>query len=498
MANIHPKLQTYIDMMPHVRLVFGNKVNLGITDAHRCIWFDLSKGVSSSKFLYKVGDDVPANSLPGHTIKTGRRTVKVIPKEVFGSAVVGVSIPIKDAGKVIGTVTISKILAPGRDRADEREMDFFRRVVLEGRVPEKYSYLPGADASTPAGGLINLHPLFGREERSPAAPPAAKAGGDVPSEGYRQCYDIIYISPAMQEVVAAIRRLATNNVTVLVHGESGTGKELVAHAIHNLGDRSKAHFVAVNCAALPRELIQSELFGYDEGAFTGGRRGGKPGLFEQANKGTIFLDEIGDMDLSIQANLLRVLENKHVTRVGSGRPTPVDVRVIAATNKDLQSEVAKGTFRLDLFYRLKVVLITIPPLRERLEDVPVLFRYFVAKYAPAFLGEGRTVRVSPAVDDLLLSYGWPGNVRELENAVVSALNGLEGDCVDVGHLPQALRGNRPIRKDARPPTLAEVEKRAIIEALAYCGNNISQAAKMLGVTRPTMYRKITQYGIGVI
>lgn len=308
--------------------------------------------------------------------------------------------------------------------------------------------------------------------------------------------DILGNSPAIIEAKKQGMFAAQNSNTVLLTGESGTGKELFAQAVHNASERKDGPFVFINCGAIPRELIASELFGYVEGAFTGARRGGHPGKFELADGGTIFLDEIGDMPLDTQANLLRVLENKEVVRIGSHKVIPVDVRVIAATHKDLEKEVERGNFRQDLYFRLNVIRIHIPPLRERQEDIRIFIDKLIGKYSEQL---GKPVKsVSKSYYKIMLNYSWPGNVREMQNVINQSIMMMEGNELTSRHIPQNIerkimipeaRGQRGIQ------TLEEIEKRAIQEALEFYGGNITKAAKSLGIGRNTLYRKINKLNI---
>ncbi|HYF95227.1 MAG TPA: sigma 54-interacting transcriptional regulator [Symbiobacteriaceae bacterium] len=301
-------------------------------------------------------------------------------------------------------------------------------------------------------------------------------------------------SAAIRSLVSAAKRYAKTNATVLILGESGTGKEMLAQGIHLESRRQQGPFVAVNCAALPETLLESELFGYEEGAFTGARKGGKQGLFELAHGGTIFLDEIGDMPLSVQSRLLRVLQEKEVMRIGSDGVIPVDVRIVAATNRDLESEVAVGRFRADLFYRLNLLRLEVPPLRRHAEDVPALVQAFSAKLE---LRHGRRLAVAPDAMALLERHQWPGNVRELENLLERLWLLTDADAVTaedvrsfvpVGPAPQPV----PDPSAAWPDdlTLAELESRAIRRALAAEGGNILKAAQRLGLHRTTLHRKL--------
>ena len=296
--------------------------------------------------------------------------------------------------------------------------------------------------------------------------------------------DFVYGCQRMERLVREAHNIAATDNNVLIQGESGTGKEILAQAIHNGSTRRNAPFVAVNCAALPTELIQSELFGYEEGTFTGAKRGGKAGTFERCNGGTIFLDEIGDMPLDAQANLLRVVQEKSIVRVGGSRPIPLNIRVVAATNKVLPKEIEAGRFRLDLFYRLAVMHLAIPPLRERKEDLWLLVESLVRKQQPALAGLG----FSPQVRILFERYDWPGNVRELENVLVNVLSRMSGGCVTVDDLPETFAATRRARENV--DLLKDTEQKMIAAALVQCNNNVSKAAKVLGISRATLYRKL--------
>lgn len=322
--------------------------------------------------------------------------------------------------------------------------------------------------------------------------------------------DIIGRSACLQSAVELAQVAAGNDSNVLLKGESGTGKELFAQAIHNASRRRKGPFVAINCGALPKSLIESELFGYEGGSFTGACRDGRAGKFELANGGTIFLDEIGDMPFDVQVHLLRVLQTREVSRIGSGKTIQVDVRVISATNQNLPESIARNAFRSDLYYRLNVFDIQIPPLRERGRDVTLLADYFFRKYT-TYLPESKAVCCfSPEVYSILEHYSWPGNIRELENAVERAIyltkTGVIGkECFPqqmTGHLPSgdpALFPEHPAyghfrRADAKS-ALEERERCQLIQALSVCGGNVSRAAQMLGIHRRTVYRKISRYEI---
>jgi two-component system response regulator AtoC len=303
--------------------------------------------------------------------------------------------------------------------------------------------------------------------------------------------NIIAKSPRMQQVIEAIKVVATSNATVLITGETGTGKELVARAIHSQSLRRGKPFVAVSCAALPESLLESELFGHEKGSFTGAYAQ-KKGKFEFAHRGTLFLDEIGEMSANIQVHLLRVLEEKEFSRVGGNEPTKVDVRVISATNREIKEAVAKGQFREDLYYRLNVVNIELPPLRERREDIPLLAQLFLKKFT---LENNKEISgFSAEATDFLLRYDWPGNVRELENAIERAIILAQKPVIGIDDLPQQTLAARSITLEKN---LRQVEKNHIMNVLAQTKGNYTEAAKALGISRMTLYNKAKAYGINV-
>ncbi len=300
--------------------------------------------------------------------------------------------------------------------------------------------------------------------------------------------NVVGRSESMLQVFKTAARVASTDATVLIQGESGTGKELVARAIHQNSPRAAAPFVAVDCGAIAEGVLESELFGHARGAFTGAQAM-RRGLFEEANRGTIFLDEIGDVGPNLQARLLRALQEGTIRRVGANEPIAVDVRVVAATNRDLEQAVKEGAFRADLYYRLDVVTIVIPPLRERREDVPLLAEHFAHKH-----GRGEGAAISPAARDLLVAYHWPGNVRELENVIARALALNPSGVILPEDLPDALRSGRAGEtvpaELAGPnrPTLGELERRYARQVLRETGGNKSRAADILGIDRKTLYR----------
>jgi DNA-binding NtrC family response regulator len=311
---------------------------------------------------------------------------------------------------------------------------------------------------------------------------------------------IVGVSNKMQKVFSLVEKSIPVNSTVLIQGESGTGKELIARSIHFDGPRREGPFVVVNCAAVPETLIESELFGHEKGAFTGAIQR-KKGKFEVAEGGTMFLDEIGDMSMELQAKLLRVLQEKKIERVGGTELIPVDARVIAATNKNLANEVARGNFRDDLFFRLNVIVIDIPPLRERKEDIPPLIDHFMKKLSERFQRAEYPALEAAAIDKLM-EYHWPGNVRELENTLERLLVLTEKERIDVADLPQniLLPQPRPEQSDAvclpeEGISIEEVEKRLIREALTRTGGHRRKAAKLLGMTYKTFQYRLKKYDI---
>ncbi|MEF3698764.1 sigma-54-dependent transcriptional regulator [Desulfolutivibrio sp.] len=356
----------------------------------------------------------------------------------------------------------------------------------------------------------------------------SKVEMDAPAEG-GEGEAIVGGGPAMQEVYKAIGRAAPTDATVLIRGESGTGKELVARAVYQYSSRAGKPFLVINCVAIPETLLESELFGYERGAFTGAS-GRKVGKIEQANRGTVFLDEIGDMPVSIQAKLLRLLQEKHVERLGGAGPIPVDVRIIAATNRDLEQAVAKGAFREDLYYRLKVVTMTLPPLRERREDIPLLARHFLCRFSreAGVPDPGLT----PQALVFLTGHDWPGNVRELANVLQKTLIFNRGGPIAADDLQQAAGAAPPpavsgtagavagaggdgsaqefLRRFVRGELVAARDDEGafeslmdrfgavvIAEALAMTSGNRTRAARLLGLSRPTLLARIEKYGLKI-
>lgn len=372
---------------------------------------------------------------------------------------------------------------PDLEAAEEHRLEVEYRTA-RGRVKSPSRFTP----------LLNQDGIqLGWRLTFAAAPHSTrKSSSSLPS--LFQFDNIIGQTPQFVRLIKLARSISRSPSNVLITGESGTGKELFAQSIHCASAYSKGPFVAINCAAIPRELIETELFGYVEGAFTGAKKHGYIGKIVQANHGTLFLDEIGDMPIELQSKLLRVLQERVVVPVGGVEPTPVDIRVISATNQELEKMIQEHTFRCDLYYRLNVINLTLPPLRERKEDIPVLLQHFLQKYTRR-LGKEDCLITDRAVH-ILQQYNWPGNVRELENVVEMAVN-LASGVVDVDHLPERIVHYQPTSHSDSDPilTLEELERMQIIKALNTFEGNITHAAEALNIGRTTLYRKIKKYNL---
>lgn len=303
--------------------------------------------------------------------------------------------------------------------------------------------------------------------------------------------NIIARSKKMEDLLGIVKKIATVNSNVLLIGESGTGKELIARAIHNLSNRSKNRFLAINCAAIPETLEESLFFGYEKGAFTGADTS-KKGYFEEANHGTIFLDEIGEASLSLQTKLLRVIQERNIKRLGSSEPIDVDVRIVSATNRDLAKEVDLKQFRSDLYYRINVITIKIPPLRDRIEDIPYLTEFFVKKFCNEF--NKNEMKISPEFMKLLYSYDWPGNVRELENLIEKAVALSDGDTLKADIIKDHIVGNPELKSDIIDYKTAKLhfERDYLNRILMITGNNIQMASKLAGLDPATIHRKLAK------
>ncbi|WP_340397223.1 MULTISPECIES: sigma-54-dependent Fis family transcriptional regulator [Paenibacillus] len=360
--------------------------------------------------------------------------------------------------------------------------------------------------------MVNIYP-FTFDDKILGASLTIREAGQVRKEvnqlaGFKANYrfeEVITENPYMQGQIAFAQRIAKTNCTVLIEGESGTGKELFAQSIHNASLRAGGPFIAINCAALPKDLVESELFGYEKGSFTGALREGNPGKFELAHGGTIFLDEIGELPLEIQAKLLRVLDNHKVRRIGGKHERTLDVRVIAATNRDLVEEISLKSYRSDLYYRLNVINIKLSPLRERREDIAPLAELFLLKCNRD--NPGPVKQLSLSFLEALQSYEWQGNARELQNAVQRAYYVSSSAYITDLDLPPerfapvagngsgSVPASQNSEADAPSKKMEQIELESICSALKMCGGNVVTAAKMLGIGKSTMYRKITEYGI---
>jgi len=404
------------------------------------------KGHSRNQLIGRKVSEVlePGKYLP-EVIRTGRAMLNIPLKTGKVEYIVNVY-PVKFYGEVVGGVTIAKDVTLAKALAEK--IAFLEKAVNQSHAPH-YSF----------------ENFLGKSKN-------------------------------ICEVINKAKKAATFDSNVIITGESGTGKEILAHAIHEASYRREGPFVAVNCAALPPELLESELFGYEEGAFTGANRKGKLGLIEIANHGTLFLDEIGDMNVSLQAKMLRVLQEKKIRRVGSTQEKSVDIRVISATNRDLESMVKKNEFRDDLFYRLNVFPITIPPLRERKEDIELLATYFIKKYS-----QNQSIYLADDALNQLLVYSWPGNVRELQNTMEFACNVVEGEEILISHLPSRILNTVLYQQDKTPSlnkTLDEIEKSIILNTLKTFGTSTEDkkiVADKLGISLATLYNKLKKHKI---
>ncbi|MBE9469860.1 MAG: sigma-54-dependent Fis family transcriptional regulator [Chloroflexi bacterium] len=415
------------------------------------------------------------------TAENGSKALELIEKEKLG-------------------IVIADLVMPGMDGIEVMKRAKEIRPNIEVIIITAYASIPTAIAAMKEGAYDYIEKPFCPERAELLIQKLAEHRKIVEEnlslrqrlEERHHFESIITKSSKMQRVIELIKVVAKSNATVLITGESGTGKELVARAVHSNSPRMGRPFVAVSCGALPESLLESELFGHEKGSFTGAYAQ-KKGKFEFANRGTLFLDEVGEMSGNIQVHLLRVLEEKEFTRVGGNEPIKVDVRVISATNKDLKRAIANGEFREDLYYRLNVVTIELPPLRERKEDIPLLAQHFLNKFA--LENDKEVTGFSPEATKSLLDYDWPGNVRELENAVERGVILAKGSLVTVADLPQesaSLARSVPIGR-----ALREVERNHILSVLNGTGGNYSEAARVLGITRMTLYNKAREYSLNV-
>lgn len=397
--------------------------------------------------------DVVDNTRLDTVLKTGKAEIAQI-QIIKGKKIIATRIPVYAKGKVVGA--IGKILF--------RDVDELNNLYMKINNIEKE---------------LNLY----RDEFKKA------------NKAEYALESIIGENPEIKRLKEMTRNVASTNSNVLILGESGTGKELFAHAIHNNSKRVESPFIKVNCGAIPYELLESELFGYEEGAFTGARKGGKIGKFKAADGGTIFLDEIADLPMNMQVKLLRVLQDREIERIGATSSEKVDVRIIAATNKNLEEMIEKGLFRLDLYYRLNVVSIRIPSLSQRKDDIPLLSRYLITKIS---IKENKYVEgISSQALEMLRNYNWPGNIRELENILERAINFLGDETLIMPkHLPPKISGQKILSLEkSLKETIEEVEKEAIVQSLIQCKGNKSKAAKILHISRTSLYEKLEKYGL---
>lgn len=412
--------------------------------------------VNPKKVVGKRMQDVAPESVVFRVLKTGKPEIGVQSRILkLGIDIIVNSTPIFKNGKLTGVVSVFRNVTTIRNLSEQLEKmidykDYLQEQLLKKVLPEEFK------------GIIGDNTKF-------------------------------------RSMLAKANIAAQSDITVLIQGETGTGKELIAHAIHNSSKRKREPFIEVNCAAIPENLLESELFGYEGGAFTGAKIKGKPGKFELADKGTLFLDEIGDMSLVLQSKLLRALQEKKIERIGGIRPIKMDVRIIAATNQNLEEMIQQDKFRKDLFYRLNVFSIETIPLRERKDDIPLLSFHFLNRFAEQ---ENKKCRLSENVLNKLMEYSWPGNVRELMNIMEAAVVTCNRRCIELRHLPAyfsaaaSMQSAKDRTKSFRLDDIVmKVEKESIINALKESNNNKSRAIKMLAISRSAFYEKLKKYQI---
>ncbi|RBP83901.1 PAS domain-containing protein [Marinomonas rhizomae] len=425
-------------------------------------------GVKAEDVMGKKVTDVIENTRMHITVQTGQAE-RLSFQKILGSNMIANRFPIIEQGEVIGAVGTVIF----HDTHEWKQINSHIKALLAEHDFHRQKSLTADKVETGANFHLN---------------------------------DIIGDSQVMKSLSSKVTQVASGDVTVLIRGESGTGKELYAHAIHQLSDRAEFPFIKVNCAAIPENLLESELFGYEEGAFTGAKKGGKAGKFQLANGGTLFLDEIGDLPLLMQAKLLRVLQDREVESVGGTRSTPLNIRLITATHRPLESLIESGDFREDLYYRINVVAIDLPPLRERRDDIAKLADFFLQKLSR------RTGRRAPKLTvqalTAMLAYNWPGNIRELENVMEAAFYTSHDRKIPLSLLPPQLAQNgTSIQENAIQPNLAQpnasslkeqlnqVERNIIKTVLIECGDNRTKVAKQLGISKSTLYEKLDKHGI---
>lgn len=412
--------------------------------------------VNPQKVVGKRMQDVAPESIVFKVLKTGKPEIGVQSRILkLGIDIIVNCTPIFKNGKLTGVVSVFRNVTTVRNLSEQLEKmidykDYLQDQLLKKVLPEEFKGIIGGNSK--------------------------------------------FRSMLTKATIAA-----QSDITVLVQGETGTGKELIAHAIHNSSKRKREPFIEVNCAAIPENLLESELFGYEGGAFTGAKVKGKPGKFELADKGTLFLDEIGDMSLVLQSKLLRALQEKKIERIGGIRPIKVDVRIIAATNQNLEQMIQQDKFRKDLFYRLNVFSIVTIPLRERKDDIPLLSFYFLKRFADQ---ENKKCRLSENVLKKFMEYNWPGNVRELMNIMEAAVVTCNRRFIEPRHLPEYFSAAAFMQSTKYRSTsgslddiVMKVEKESIISALKEANNNKSKAIKMLAISRSAFYEKLKKYQI---
>lgn len=427
----------------------------------RIVKFNYEKllGIKEKDVLGKYVDEVIDNTRLHVVIKTGKKEMNDI-QRIQGKDMIANRIPLMKDGKVIGA--IGSVIFN-----DIRELKpLIQRMETYEKTFDKYK-----------GEIKKMHEA-------------------------RYSFDhIISQNKRMEHLKDIAKRAAESNSTVLIQGESGTGKEYFAHGIHKASHRRYGAFVRINCAAIPRELLEAELFGYEEGAFTGAKKEGKLGKLEIANGGTVLLDEIGTMPIEMQAKLLRVLEEREFERIGGTERIALDIRVIASTNEELEEAISKGKFRQDLYYRLNVIRLNIPPLRERLDDIPILAKHMIEDFSNRLDIEPK--EISKEAMEILQNYSWPGNVRELRNIIESALNLVKGNIISPEYLPEHMikKGDNSQEKKENNLLLqdivAQAELKAIREALKETNGNRTEAAKLLGIHRTALYKKLKSYGLNI-
>jgi PAS domain S-box-containing protein len=417
-------------------------------------------GLSREEVIGKLATDIVPGSRMHIVAKTGQEEIGSIFKLKNGESILVNRLPIKKDGKIIGAIAFSTINAKD-SLSTQNTITNVRRLTQELNQYKN-------DLNKLRGAKYSLDMIIGR-------------------------------SPSIDKVKTLIEKVAQTKSTVLITGETGTGKEFVAHAIHQSSSRSHQPFIRVNCAAIPADLLEAELFGFEEGSFTGAKKGGKLGKFELANNGTLLLDEINSMPLQLQPKLVRIIQEKELERIGGTKSIDVDVRLICTTNQDLYQMVENGEFRSDLFYRINVMTIDTPPLRARHEDIPVLVEHFISKINKEL---GLNINgIDEDVIALFCSYNWPGNIRELEHSIERAANIVLSGKLSIEHFENLclrMESENSKQKDAGLASArAKAEKHAILEALALTNNNVTKASAILNIHRTVLYDKMKKFGIKI-